>query len=403
VKPFKALRPTRDKAYLVATRSYVSYTDERLRHKLENNPFTFLHVINPDGINDSSHGQEKFEKVKKRFELFCKERIFKEEEKAAFYIYQQQTPTHVFTGIIGGISVKDYNEGRVKKHEHTITAKENLFAEYLNTTGINTEPVLLIHKPLSAIGNIKNKYMQTRAEYEFTSTDRIMHLVWPVSEEEDVKTIADAFAELNEVYIADGHHRCASSSRLAQLRGGEGENAHDYFMAYMLPETTIKIQEFNRVVRTLNGLTKDEFLNQLEEKFFIRWINTKEFHPSSLHEIGLYIDGDWYALFTKPGLFNPEHPVEQLDCHIVSTKILAPILNITDERNDKNIDFLPGSDGAKAVAEKVDSGEFAAGFVLFPITMDQLKNVADAGMYMPPKSTYIEPKMRSGLTIYNLD
>ena len=403
VKPFKAIRPTRDKAYLVASRSYVSYSDESLEHKLSTNPFTFLHVINPDGKNDPTFGEERFQKVKKKFELFCKERVFMEEDKASFYIYQQRTPTHVFTGIIGAISVDDYNKGKIKKHEHTIAAKENLFAEYLNSTGINTEPVLLIHRPLTALSEIKKKYMDERAEYEFTSTDRISHYMWPVSDTEDVKTIEQSFAELNEVYIADGHHRSASSSRLAELRGGEGHNSHDYFMTYLLPETTIKIQEFNRLVKTLNGNTKDEFLSKLEEKFFIRWINAKEFKPNSLHEIGLYIDGDWYALFTKPGLFDPEHPVEQLDCHIVSTKILAPILGIVDERHDDNIDFLPGSYGPKAVVKKVDSGEFKAGFVLYPISMEQLKNVADAEMFMPPKSTYIEPKMRSGLTIYNLE
>lgn len=403
VKPFKALRPTRDKAYLVATRSYVSYSDQRLEHKLKNNPYTFLHVINPEGKNDNTFGEERFLKVKKKFELFCKDQVFKQDSEPSFYIYQQRTPTHVFTGIIGAISVEDYNKGKIKKHEHTITAKENLFADYLNTTGINTEPVLLIHRPLSALGEIKKKYMETRAEYEFTSTDRISHFMWPVSDEKDVALISDTFKELDEVYIADGHHRSASSARLAELRGKEGNGAHDYFMAYMLPETTIKIQEFNRLVKTLNGLTKDELLAKLEEKFFIRWINSKEFKPNGLHEIGLYIDGDWYALFTKPGLFNPEDPVEQLDCHIVSTKILAPILGITDERHDTNIDFLPGSYGPKAVAKKVDSGEFKAGFVLYPISMDQLKQVADADRFMPPKSTYIEPKMRSGLTIYNLE
>ncbi len=397
------MRPTRDKAYLVATRSYVSYSDEHLKLKLEHNPYTFMHVVTPDGKNDNSTGEERFLKIKKKFELFCKERIFMEEEEPAFYIYQQQTPTHVFTGIIGAVSVEDYNEGKIKKHEHTIEWKENLFANYLNATGINTEPVLLMYKPLTGIAEIKSKYMQTRAEYEFTSTDKILHLLWPVTDGEDVDFISRSFTKLNELYVADGHHRCASSSRLAKLRGGEENDSHQFFMAYMIPETTIKIQEFNRLVKTLNGLSVKKFLKKVEENFILRWVNAKEFTPESLHEIGLYIGGDWYSLFPKPGSFDPIHPVEQLDCQIISDKILMPILNIKDERNDPNIDFIPGTEGAIEIKKKVDSGEFEVGFVLYPVSIDQLKTVADAGLFMPPKSTYIEPKMRSGLTIYNLD
>lgn len=397
VKPFKAVRPTRDKAYLVATRSYVSYTNQELEEKLKNNPFTFFHVISPDKEQDMT-GKDKFKMVRSVFEEFSKQRIFTEEKENAFYIYQQQTPTHVFTGIIGAVSTDDYDNGKVKKHEHTITKRENLFAEYLMETGFNAEPVLLMHKPLHNLGDVKNKYMNTRAEYEFTSTDKILHLLWPVTDEADIDTISKSFENVDDLYIADGHHRCASSSRLSELLPDNPESKQ--FMAFLIPETNIKISEFNRLVKTVNGYSKKEFLDLLENDFVLNYIPGKSFNPSSLHEIGLYINNDWYSLFPKPGTYNPEDPVDQLDCHIVSKNILDKILHIKDERQDPNVDFIPGVHGSKEVMNKVDSGEFELAFTFYPVSIEQLKGVADASRYMPPKSTYIEPKLRSGLTIY---
>ena len=399
VKPFKAVRPTRDKAYLLATRSYMTYTNDELIDKLENNPFSFFHVISPDKEHDLS-GTTKFKMVRSKFEDFCKQRIFITEDKPAFYIYQQQTPTHVFSGIIGTVSIDDYHKGKIKKHEHTITARENLFAEYIHLTGFNAEPVLLMHKPITTLAEVKSKYLDTRAEYEFTSTDRILHLLWPVTNKKDIDIIENSFKNTEEMYIADGHHRCASSGRLSSF---DSENKmNDFFMAYLLPETYVRIQAFNRVVKHINNLSRNQFLNQLEKHFFVAYVDAKEFVPASLHEIGLYIDGDWYSLFAKPGTYNPEHPVDQLDCKIVSDNILDNILNITDERQDPNVNFLPGADGVKAIMDKVDSKKFKIGLNFYPVSIEQLKAVADAGLFMPPKSTYIEPKLRSGLTIYKM-
>lgn len=400
VKPFQAVRPTRDKAYLLATRSYVSYTNEELEEKLANNPFSFFHVICPDKEQEMS-GAKKFEMVRNKFEDFLKERIFLTEDKAAFYIYQQVTPTHVFNGIIGTVSINDYRDGKVKKHEHTLTSRENLFAEYLSHTGFNAEPVLLTHKPVSSLAEVKSKYLDTRAEYEFTSTDKILHLLWPVFDEKDIEIIEESFKTVEELYIADGHHRCASSTRLNEII--KDNEKSEYFMAYLLPETYIKIREFNRMVKNLNGLTKEEFLKKLDEDFYVSYINQDKFYPSGLHEMGVYLDNDWYSLFAKPGTYNPEDPVDQLDCKIVSDNILNKILGISDEREDPNVSFMPGVKGVAGVKKAVDSGKFEVGITLFPITIEQVKQVADAGMYMPPKSTYIEPKLRSGLTIYKFE
>ena len=404
IKPFKAIRPTRDKAYLVATRSYVSYTNDELEEKLNNNPFTFLHVINPD-FDDKmpSFGEERYAKVKKRFEQFKKLEYFIEEDKPAYYIYQQQAENHVFTGIIAATSVQDYIEGRIKVHENTLSAREEMFTNYLNVTGFNAEPVLLLYRPLASLGELKSRYINMRAEYEFTSTDKVLHLLWPVTGEADVQQITDAFKEVNALYIADGHHRCASSVRLAALRGGDTDAAHQYFMAFLLPETTIRIHEFNRLVKDLNGMTSQAFLDAVKASYFVHEIERTKYRPGSLHEISMYLDGKWYALYSRPGSYNPEDAVAGLDCQILSDNLLGPILGITDLRTDERIDFLPGNTGPEGIMKAVNSGKYRVGFGLFPVSIEQLKRVSDEGLVMPPKSTYIEPKLRSGLTIYNLD
>lgn len=404
VKPFKAIRPTRDKAYLVATRSYVSYTEEALEDKLNNNPYTFLHVINPDFHDKkSSSGHARYAKVKERFAQFGQLGYFVEEEKPAYYIYQQQAESHVFTGIVAAVSVHDYLEGRIKVHENTIAAREEMFTHYLDVTGFNAEPVLLMHAPLSSIGVVKSKYINTRAEYEFTSTDRVLHLLWPVVDEADVAEITAAFSTQNAMYIADGHHRCASSVHLAQSRGGKPDAPHQYFMAFLLPETTIRIHAFNRLVKDLNGLSETEFLSKVADYFFVREVESGSYQPNSLHEMGMYLSGKWFALFSKPGTYNPEDAIKGLDCQILSENILAPILNIVDLRTDTRIDFLPGNTGTSDLEKAVDGGKYQVGFALYPVSIAELKRVSDEGKVMPPKSTYIEPKLRSGLTIYNLE
>lgn len=404
VKPFQAIRPTRDKAYLLASRSYVSYSETRLFHKLNNNPFTFLHVINPDyHVEQKLEGTEKYQAVREKFEEFNHLGYFTQDEKPSFYIYQQQAENHVFTGIIGATSVQDYKEGRIKVHEHTLTHREEMFVNYLAKTGFNAEPVLLMHKPLISISQVKSKYMDQRAEYEFTSTDKVLHLLWPITDEEDVKAIEDGFKQLDCAYIADGHHRCSSSAGLADKLNREGDTPDKYFMSFLMPETTMKIHSFNRLVRDLNGMNPSEFIHKLEEHFYVRPKTDKLYDPWDLHETSMYLKGYWYSLFVKPGLYNPEDAVDSLDCQILSKQLLDPILGITDLKTDSRIDFLPGNTRAQGIKDAVDSGKYAVGFGMHAVTAEQLKRVADEGKFMPPKSTYIEPKLRSGLTIYSLE
>lgn len=399
--PFQAVRPTRDKAGLVGSRSYLSYSDDDLRDKLTNNPYTFLHIINPNFMQGQHlHGTEKFAAVREAYDQFHKEGIFKKDNQPAFYLYQQHTQTHVFSGIIGALAVKDYNEGRVKKHEHTLTAREEMFKNYLDMTGFNAEPALIIHEDLADVAKLMGDVSNTRADFEFTTTDRVMHCLWLIDQPEQIEIIRNNFASLDSVYIADGHHRCSSSALLAEERNEKGmETNHNHFLAFLLPQSNVVVHEFNRLVRDLGGLTNDQFLKKIEKHFFVREVDAEVHKPQSLHEMSLYIDRKWYALNVKPGQFDPTHPVELLDCEILSKQLLEPVLGITDLRTDPRVEFLPGNSGPEELMKKVNSGHFACGFGLFPATMDQIKKVADANFFMPPKSTYIEPKLRSGLTI----
>lgn len=403
VAPFRAVRPKRDVVSLVASRSYVSYSDEQLCEKLENNPYTFLHVIHPDtDAAVKSEGREKYDLVRQKFEQFEREGIFIKDDEASFYLYQQRTHSHVFTGIIAAVSVKDYLDGRILVHEHTLTQREEMFKEYLNTTGFNAEPVLLMYPENGDVNTIIGKAMDTRPEFEFTTTDRVSHYLWKIDSAEDCAVISSAFGQMEKIYIADGHHRSASSALLAQHLTEEGKSgAFDHFMAYLIPENSIHIHGFHRLVKDL-GMPHDEFLKKLEDNFIVSEWEGDTYHPDRLHEIGMYIDGSWKTLTAKPGSFSPEDPVASLDAEILSRNVLDHILHIKDLRADPRVDFLPGDKGCEAIEKAVNSNQYEVGFALYAVSAEQLKDVADASLIMPPKSTYIEPKLRSGLTIYEL-
>lgn len=398
VRPFKAIRPTRDKANLVASRSYLSYSDETLKEKLEHNPYTFLHIINPDYKSKTKlSGIEKYKVVKEKFQEFINEGILNKENKEAFYIYQQSNSSHTFTGIIGATAVEDYLNNKVKKHEQTLTARENMFKNYLETTGFNAEPVLLSHEPNNKIKEVIDKYKQTRSEYEFATTNKSVHKLWIVNDSNDINTIKQAFNSIENLYIADGHHRCASSSLLSKDSNSELSN---YFMSYLIDEEQLNIINFNRLIKTLNGLSAKEFLKQVEESYSVSLKENTPYSPTLKDEISIYLDGKWYSAIAKNTNYNTT--TDSLDPSILSEKILKPLLNIVDEKTDQNISFLDGTHPLSEIKNKVDSGEFAVAFILKPIPISSIKKVADNNEIMPPKSTYVEPKLRSGLTIYPL-
>jgi len=396
IRPFKAIRPTRDKVHLLASRSYLTYSDETLKEKLENNPFTFLHIINPEyNKRTKQKGIEKFKLVKNKFVEFIDQGILFQDKKAAFYLYQQQKGEHTFQGIIAATAVEDYTNNTIKKHENTLTKREQMFKDYLHTTGFNADPVLLAYKSSDKIRDLIGKIINTRAEYNFTTTNKVQHKLWVIDDESDSKSIINSFVSINSIYIADGHHRSASSALLAKDKTSDSSQ---FFMSYLIDEKQLDITNFNRLVKNLNGLSTDEFLKKIAINYSITEKGETTHYPSKKDEISMYLKGSWYSLISNTKTYKTT--VDALDPSILSKNILTPILNIKDERSDKNITFLDGTISLLEIKEKVDNNEFEVAFILKPIPIDALKKVADNNEIMPPKSTYIEPKLRSGLTIY---
>ena len=405
IRPFKALRPPRDKAYLVATRSYLSYSEAELDDKLKNNPYSFMHVINPKAGRNLPFGKEKYQMVREGFEQWCEEDIFFQDQKASYYLYSQVKDGNEYIGIIAGVSVADYLEGRIKKHENTLSAREEMFTDYLEETGFNAEPVLLVYHDEFSLNQLFARYIETRPEYEFTSTDKVYHQLWPISESEDVKLITEVFAQQEQLYIADGHHRSASSAKLSERlkEKGKESGAHEYFMAFLIGEEQMKIYDFNRLVINDSGKSKAQILSDLERCFHIEPKHQETFHPQKVHEMGMYLENEWFKLSPKMGSFDPGDAVGHLDAEILSRNILGPVFNIMDLKADDRVDFVPGTYGLDYLERAVDKGAYHLAFSLFPVTIEQIKQVSDEGKSMPPKSTYIEPKLRSGLIIYPID
>jgi len=403
--PFKAVRPTRDKAYLVSSRPSYSYNKKHLESKLEGNPFTFLHVINPEFREDDStkpNTVERFEKVRDKYDEFKSLGYFTQDEVPAIYIYRQITPTNTYIGIIAAASVDDYLNGKIKVHEHTLSQREEMFKKYLNVCKFNAESVLLTYKDNEDIDALFEKYINTRSEYEFTNTREIKHDLWVVSDQKDIVALQDAFTNVEHSYIADGHHRVSSSALYTQSqreKGYNGDEDFNYFMAFYIAESKLRIFGYNRTVSSLNDLTPEEFLLQIEKSFTLT--KSKEaYHPKSLHNLSMYFGESWYSLTIKDEFIDNENPVGCLDAQLLSTLVLSPILGIHDLKTDNRVNFIEGTKGMEALQESVDSNISKVAFGFFPVSIDQLKRVADTNNIMPPKSTWIEPKIRSGLTVF---
>ncbi|MCK0159800.1 DUF1015 domain-containing protein [Allomuricauda sp. F6463D] len=408
VKPFKAIRPTKDKAFFVASRSYEEYTNEELKAILQYNPFSFLHIINPGfKFEKNIKGKERFGMVHNRYLEFLEENIFQKDEEASFYLYQIEKNDFKSLGFFCACSVDDYRNNVIKKHEDTIKDREELFADYLNTVGFNAEPVLMTYEDNALVDEIFQRKTERKPAYDFTTTDKVNHKLWKISYPEGIKRLEGVFDDLNALYIADGHHRSASSSLLADIKKAEnknhtGEEAYNYFMAYLIPESQMKVYEFNRMVKDLNGFSKKEFLIQLDENFRIEKRDDGLCKPSKKHEFSMYLDGEFYTLHLRKTNHKFTDALSKLDTQILYKTILEPILGISDLRNDKRIYYGCGKNILIQMKDMVDSGKYAIGFSLVPTTIEEIKTIADAGLVMPPKSTYIEPKLRSGLAIYEL-
>ncbi|WP_304136930.1 DUF1015 domain-containing protein [Mesonia mobilis] len=407
ILPFRAVRPTRDKVSLIASRSYQSYTQAEREARLDNNPFSFLHIVNPGyKYHKEISGPERFQLVRNRYQEFKEDDIFIQDPKPYYYVYRIiNREGEQFTGIIAAASVEDYKSDCIKRHEDTISFREETFKDYLKTVGFNAEPVLLTHPENSVLAEIISEITKTRAEFEFTTTYRDTHYLWLLEDEAKINSIQQEFSAMECLYIADGHHRSASSFLLGEELKNQnpkhtGKEAYNFFMTYIIPEKELRIHEFNRLVTDLNGLSKEEFLIQLDAKFRIENRGLEYFRPKKKHQFSMYLEGEFYSLQLRKSEYNFKDATSKLDAKILYETILNPILGIEDLRNDKRIDYSHGKNGMAYVKGKVDEGAFKIGFGMLPVNVEEMKQIADEGLTMPPKSTYIQPKLRSGVTIY---
>lgn len=405
--PFKAVRPTRDKVTLVASRSYQSYTKLELEARLAYNPFSFLHVVNPGYKYDKQIvGEERYNLVKNRYQEFKEDAILVQDKNTCYYVYKiVNRDGNTFSGIIAAASTEDYKKDIIKKHEDTIEFREHVFKDYLKTVGFNAEPVLLTYPDNDKITSMVSEVQKTRAEFEFTTHFRDTHYLWIVNDLNVVAKIQKEFENMKTIYIADGHHRSASSYLLSEELKSENKthNANEpynYFMSYLIPESHLKIYEFNRLVKDLNGLSKESFLIALDAMFRIENRGSEFYKPTKKHHFSMYLDGEFYSLYLRKNNYTFTNSLDALDTQILFKTVLEPILEITDLRNDTRIDYSHGKNDIVNLKNKVDNGEFKVGFGLVPITIEELKAIANEGLTMPPKSTFIEPKLRSGVTIY---
>ena len=393
-KPFKAVLPAADKVHLVASRSYVSYSKEDLVEKLQGNPYTFLHIIHPD-VDGDYRGRRiaYFEEVRKNYEKFLSEEIFSMEESASFFIYRQETPEYSFQGLLGAVSVEDYEQGKIKIHEYTISQREGRFTDYLDTTGINAEPVLLMSRQ-SLPTYTMTRVCSENPLYCFTTTDRVKHTVWQISKAEDIEEVESEMSRVSELYIADGHHRSASSVALKQRKAEDGnhDEVYQYFMALVLFQSQLKILGFHRLVKCVVEFDLNVFLSDLNKLGALNEVNEAELNLSE-GRIGVYTSGKWYV-------FQFEKEKNVIDAEWLSKNILHPIFGIEDERTDKRIAHADGLVPSHEIAKMVDEGKADFAFLLHPISTETLMRISDEGSTMPPKSTYILPKLRSGLVIY---
>lgn len=400
--PFKAVRPTRDKVSLVTSRSYDEYSPAELASQLDFNPFSFLHVLNPAYVNQQKVGLEKrFKLVAQKYRDFKEENVFVKEEQPVFFLYEIETKNQTFIGIIAATTLEDYRNNIIKKHEDTLQYRVELFKDYLHQTGFNTEPVLITYPENAALSEWIIEKKKLDSLYEFSTTRQEKHQLWKIDNPQEIAWLQEKFESIGDLYIADGHHRSASAELLYQEDKNSGNKNLNYFMSFLIAENNVKIYEYNRIIRDLNGHSKKEFLQILTTSF---WIKNKEqelWKPTKKFEFGMYLDGEFYCLTLKnPNDFTSVF--EQLDAQILYAQILQPILGIEDLRTDERIDYIPGKQSIITIKEVVDEGEFEVGFMLFPTAISEIKELADNNLIMPPKSTYIDPKFRSGLVVYEL-
>ena len=402
--PFNGIVPNKEIVEKVVSKPYDKYTLKEVTDIVTSNEDSFLNIIQPElALNKKRQPitLENLKKSRKKFESFLEKGIIEKKQKLGFYIYRQIKPEFTYTGIIANISAEDYRNGNIKIHEQTLAPKEEKLKEYLKTVGINAEPVMFTYPHQASIDNLVSRLV-CKEKYADFEKDGKRHQLWHIEHEDDINEIASVFDTIERVYVADGHHRSASSVLLAEELNKKEEGPWSNFMGIFFPDHNLQLFEFNRLVKDTNNLTVAEIIAALGEDFLVEHISKSTYKPLILHEISMYLSGEWYSLKLKHERKN-DQLTDKLDANILSKNILSPIFGIHDLRNDARIDFLSGLFGSEALKEKVDSKQFSIAFGLFPVSFEQFFSFSDQGKMMPPKTTWFEPKLLNGLVMYDLE
>ena len=411
VKPFKGIRPPREMVTEVASRPYDVLNSEEARQEAEGNPKSLYHIIKPE-INfepgTDEHDPKVYDSAVENFNAFQQNGWLVQDENEHYYIYAQTMDGRTQYGIVVAANVDDYMSERIKKHELTRRDKEEDRMKHVRINNANVEPVFFAFPDNKVLENVIKTVTAKDPEYDFVAPDGFGHHFWVIDDAEMIDAITKEFANIPYLYIADGHHRTAAAALVGNEKAQQNPNhtgaeEYNYFLAVCFPASHLKIIDYNRVVKDLNGHSAEEFLTLLEKDFVVEKKGAEEYRPMALHNFSLYLGGEWYSLTAKEGRYNDADPIGVLDVTISSDLILRDILGITDLRSDKRIDFVGGIRGLGELKRRVDSGEMAMALALYPVSMDQLMNIADTGNIMPPKTTWFEPKLRSGLVIHKLD
>lgn len=411
VKPFRGVRPPRELVTEVASRPYDVLNSEEARAEAEGNPRSLYHIIKPEidfAPGQDEHAPEVYEKAVANFKMFQDKGWLVQDEKEHYYIYAQTMDGRTQYGIVIAANVDDYMEGRIKKHELTRRDKEEDRMKHVRVQNANIEPVFFAFPENPALEQIIADVAKGEPEYDFVAPDGFGHTFWVIDDDATIARITEEFAKIPSLYIADGHHRTAAAALVGNEKAKanpnhRGDEEYNYFLAVAFPASHLKIIDYNRLVRDLNGMSPAEFLEKLEQNFVVEDMGTVTYRPARLHNFSLYLEGRWYSLTARDGTYNDNDPIGVLDVTISSDLILRDLLGITDLRSSKRVDFVGGIRGLEELKHRVDSGEMAAALALYPVSMKQLIDIADTGNIMPPKTTWFEPKLRSGIVIHKLD
>ena len=409
IRPFKGLRPRKDIVDKVAAKPYDVLNSAEAKAEATNNPFSFLRISKPEinfENNIDQYAEEVYQKGKEVFTAFINENILQRDEKPCMYVYAQTMEGRTQTGLVAGSSIDDYFNDKIKKHELTLIAKENDRIKHMKTKMAQPGMVFLTYKAVEEIDVIIEHYTSHQAaENDFVDSQNVRHQLWKIDNENIIQKLVTLFKEqVPASYIADGHHRSAASAKVGkQLRDENpnhtGNESYNYFLSCLFPSNQLQIQDYNRLVKDLNDLSEATLLEKIAQHFTIEKIGQTIYKPTQLHEFSMYVNGNWYKLNANKNTYNENDPIGVLDVTILSKYILDEILNIKDQRTDKRIDFVGGIRGLGELQKRVDSGEMKIAFAFYPVSLDQLIAIADTGNIMPPKSTWFEPKLKSGLVI----